>query len=385
VSAVVVDRSLARGAAAALAGSLAPVPPSPLGGAGVSDIRTTSLEELQASSRGWDVRYVQLGTGEFRCRHGSVRTARLQICLEAWSLGILKMGRGPRGSVTFLVPVGGAGSVHIQGRPVGIGGVAVLFAEDELDCRSAGPAQIVSVSVQRSELEDHVRALLGQHLGELRLRGHLSGLRTDAGALARLFHDVKARAAARPRLLQDASFAISLERELVNLLLSELSAPREPEGPSRGRALARRAEAWLRRNLAERPTIAVLCEALGASERTVYEAFRKYLDTTPKAYLKTLRLNAAHHDLLQGAATTRVTDVALDWGFEHFGWFSQDYRRLFGETPSDTLHRGRARAACLAVAARGHASGGTTARPHGVDVPVFAHWKAPLLPVARIR
>ena len=36
-----------------------------------------------------------------------------------------------------------------------------------------------------------------------------------------------------------------------------------------------------------------------------------------------------------------MTDVALAWGFVHFGWFSQDYRRLFGETPSQTLHRGR--------------------------------------------
>ncbi len=36
-----------------------------------------------------------------------------------------------------------------------------------------------------------------------------------------------------------------------------------------------------------------------------------------------------------------MTDVALDWGFLHFGWFSQDYRRLFGETPSQTLLRGR--------------------------------------------
>jgi transcriptional regulator GlxA family with amidase domain len=66
--------------------------------------------------------------------------------------------------------------------------------------------------------------------------------------------------------------------------------------------------------------------------------------TTPKAYLKTLRLNAARRDLLGGGPRTTVTDVALEWGFLHFGWFSQDYRRLFGETPSQTLLRGRAEA-----------------------------------------
>jgi AraC family transcriptional regulator, ethanolamine operon transcriptional activator len=113
---------------------------------------------------------------------------------------------------------------------------------------------------------------------------------------------------------------------------------------SRSRMLARRAEAWLRANLVEPPTIGELCGALDASERTLHEAFREHLGTTPKAYLKTLRLNAARRDLLSAVASTRVTDVALDWGFCHFGWFSQDYRRLFGETPRQTLLRGRGQA-----------------------------------------
>jgi hypothetical protein len=29
--------------------------------------------------------------------------------------------------------------------------------------------------------------------------------------------------------------------------------------------------------------------------------------------------------------------MALKWGFNHMGRFSQDYTKLFGENPSDTL------------------------------------------------
>jgi AraC-like DNA-binding protein len=32
-----------------------------------------------------------------------------------------------------------------------------------------------------------------------------------------------------------------------------------------------------------------------------------------------------------------VTDTALACGFEHFGRFSEAYRKLFGERPSQTL------------------------------------------------
>jgi AraC family ethanolamine operon transcriptional activator len=270
-----------------------------------------------------------------------VHSARLQLCFEAWSLGMLKTGRPPRGAVTFLVVAGRSGSARIQGRQSTAGAVFVLFEDDELDCRTAGPAQFLSVSIERAALEGHVRALFGCSLGDLLRQGRLGALRADAPSLRTLCLDLAARAVGEPRVLHDPAASAALEKRLVKLLWADGEAPREAAAASRGRALALRADAWLRQNLAEPPTIAVLCEALGVCERTLHDAFRDHLDTTPKAYVKALRLNAAHHDLLRATTKTRVTDVALDWGFGHFGWFSQDYRRLFGETPSQTLHRGR--------------------------------------------
>jgi AraC family ethanolamine operon transcriptional activator len=206
-------------------------------------------------------------------------------------------------------------------------------------------------------LERRVRDLVGQPLGELRLQGRLHGLRAEPAVLRGICLEAAARSAAAPRLLRDTAYARTLEPRLVKALLGGLGAPERVEELCRGRALAWKAEAWLRQRLSDPPTISHLCRALDASERTLHEAFRRHLDTTPKAYLKTLRLNAARHDLVKGE--TRVTDVALDWGFLHFGWFSQDYRRLFGESPRQTLERGRAdrerlpvkRGALLAVGA----------------------------------
>ena len=107
----------------------------------------------------------------------------------------------------------------------------------------------------------------------------------------------------------------------------------------RGQRLARAAEAWLRENLTEALTIRDLCAALHTSERTLHAAFREHVGTTPKAFVKALRLRAARQDLLQASPNTRVTDVALRWCFLHFGWFAHDYHALFGETPSRTLRR----------------------------------------------
>lgn len=308
----------------------------------VVDLRTTLCDEVEQASVGWDVRYAQLESGARRCRFVGLHTARLQICLEAWSLGMLKVGRGPLGSATFVVPVGAGGVCRVQGRPLVAGAVAVLLDGEEFDCRTSGPTRLMSLSIERAALDRHVRSILGRHVGELRLLRAFDGLRADAETLRDLCCRATRGAAADPHFLRDAKVANALETSIVRALLSRFEAPPPArEAPSRGLALAREAESWLRRNLAEPPSIARLCDALRASERTLHEAFREHLGTTPKAYVKTLRLNAARGDLLRGLAKTRVTDVALDWGFAHFGWFSQDYRRLFGETPRETLLRSR--------------------------------------------
>lgn len=325
-----------------------PLPPA----ARVVDVSAANAEEMQAAAGG-DVRYAQLGPGRLRGRYVGIQAPGLRIGVEDWSLGILRAGRAPLGCVTFLVPVGHGGSPRIQRRPVGAGDVVVRFGGEELDYRSAGPARLVTVTVDRTVLDIHLRALLGRQLGELRLQGRLNGLRTDDSALLRFCRDLTGRAAASPHVLGDPAFARRLERRILGLLLAGFETACPPSAPRRGRALARRADAWLRQTLAEPPTIAALCGALHVSPRTLHEAFREHLGTTPKAYLKVLRLNAAQHDLLHGGPNKRVTDAALDWGFLHFGWFARDYRRLFGETPSQTLQRGRTDAGRRAFARPG--------------------------------
>ena len=42
------------------------------------------------------------------------------------------------------------------------------------------------------------------------------------------------------------------------------------------------------------------------------------------------------------ARARSVSEVALRFGFAQFGKFARDYRRLFGERPSETLRRKRA-------------------------------------------
>lgn len=88
-------------------------------------------------------------------------------------------------------------------------------------------------------------------------------------------------------------------------------------------------------------TVAGLAMHAGISERSLHEAFRRQLGTSPMSYLRRRRIQQAHDELLRldPAAGVTVTDVALRHGFTHTGRFAAMYRRTFGESPSTTLRR----------------------------------------------
>lgn len=58
------------------------------------------------------------------------------------------------------------------------------------------------------------------------------------------------------------------------------------------------------------------------------------------AYLKDIRLQLVHHELKnRDPSKASVTDLALKYGFSHFGNFAAGYRERFGELPNETLKK----------------------------------------------
>jgi AraC-like DNA-binding protein len=90
-------------------------------------------------------------------------------------------------------------------------------------------------------------------------------------------------------------------------------------------------------------TVADVAKELRVSVRSLQAGFRGSDQTTPSAFLRKVRLEAAHRILAAATAATSVTDVALRLGFTHAGRFSADYAAAFGETPIATLRRCRQR------------------------------------------
>jgi len=83
-----------------------------------------------------------------------------------------------------------------------------------------------------------------------------------------------------------------------------------------------------------------LTALIGKGERTVERLFKKYFGVPPYTYLKLHRLHLIRKRLIQkDLSFINITHLAMEHGFMEIGYFGREYKKTFGETPSQTLKK----------------------------------------------
>jgi len=99
---------------------------------------------------------------------------------------------------------------------------------------------------------------------------------------------------------------------------------------------------YLHAHASEPLTIAGVAKEVGVSPSALSVRFRETLHQTPGDYLRRIRLERVRAELIGSDSSERsITDVALEWGFSHYGHFARNYFERYGEHPRETLRRAR--------------------------------------------
>ena len=122
-----------------------------------------------------------------------------------------------------------------------------------------------------------------------------------------------------------------------NTTWDEDAAAREHTKPAPD--AVRLAVAYIDTHAGEDLSLLDIARAVSITPRALQYAFRRHLDTTPLSYLRLVRLDRAHTDLLNADPTRgdTVGGIAMRWGFLHQGNFAAAYREAYGTTPRQTL------------------------------------------------
>lgn len=207
-----------------------------------------------------------------------------------------------------------------------------------------GCDQIV-VRVDRALLERYCAQHLHRDLRRpLEFRLGMDMESSQAGSWCRLIELLVSASGQEHGMLASPLVRAHFEQTIVDALLfcqpntytEDLLRPAPPIAPH----CVKRAEEYIRAH-ADRPmTIVELAEYAGASTRALYAGFQNFRSMSPMAFLKAVRLERVREELMSdGARRETVTAIAMRWGFGHLGHFTTDYKRKFGETPSQTRVR----------------------------------------------
>lgn len=193
-------------------------------------------------------------------------------------------------------------------------------------------------------LDQVAESSAGRDREPVRLTGHRPVSAAAGRSLRETITHLRDHVLADPVLRAEPLVTAGATRYLAATVLAALphNARIEPTGTDTHDAhpeTLRRALAYMDTHVAENITMADIAAAAHVTVRAVQLAFRRHLDTTPMAYLRRMRLRAAHEQLRAASPDSgqTVTAIAARWGFAHPGRFAAAYRRAYGRSPGDTL------------------------------------------------
>lgn len=311
-------------------------------------VRSFSDDEVSVQRiPGWNLHCLQVSAGVFAGRSVDLHLPSIQLLFEEYrNVRTGHCGTAPSGTVIFGV------AKAMQGRGLLNGtswsdGVTAFDARQEL-VSIVPPVDLISLVVDRRVLYEYAWTTEHVDLEHWLSQGPI--VLSDAD----LAHRVAARLLEVKTACQDGSLCAEepaaqqrLEDDVLEILCPlVVERLRRPEFARRDPVhveVVRRAREFVRERADEPPRILDLCQALGVSRRWLQWCFNEVMGIGPRAYLHTLRLNGARRMLLRAAPGTKVNDAVEAYGFWHLSRFSRDYRRHFGELPSQTLRRALAR------------------------------------------
>ena len=306
-------------------------------------LQTTDFDEIASGFPGWDQRFIQIGGGPFRGRFVLAQIGRFQLFEAEGNRAIL--ARVESSSRLCINSCTGTecGSLW-RGRTLRPGMINIRRPGEPMDHRGSEDYRTTGL-IADAELVHRVAASLHGVNAESILRRSVATI--DPQRCATLDRSLRS-ALIRLEPREDSEVrARDVEESLVEWLsavLGNLLPDGDRESPSLGpqrRAwVVREAEDYMSTYLDRPMTLLEICEVLGVSERTLIYAFRERIGLSPKAYLKSLKLNRLRQDLKTADPREQsVHQLARTWGFDHPGALAADYRRLFGELPRQTLER----------------------------------------------
>ena len=282
----------------------------------------------------WDIDFRQIEPGQMESKIFLRSSPRVSLVELHLSRGNHQLGCSPTDSVTFGLT--SWETLHSwQGAKIGTPGLLSFGTRSEFEGVSRPGFVGLSINIPTPFL-----ACVSDQLGLPLLDDYLRTTMLPVRRRTRALHWLSEYSHA---LLhgQGTPFEDQQQEDLVAALINTALDAQKFDDRSafsvRAKSVTRAVE-LMNERIDDNVSICQLCVDSSTSWRTLTRGFQERFGIGPKAYFNRIRLGRVRSDLLQGRSAYSVADAANRWGFWHMGQLAKDYKRMFGELPSETLN-----------------------------------------------
>lgn len=306
-------------------------------------IHTSDCAELGEWARTvgrWDVEYQQISRGPLSAPSALSLFGEAILSDQFFNRSVICRGTPPQDAIAILLPAQGSKSVSFfLGQEVGSHDAIVVRSPCEGLLRTPEGFRLHTITVPACHLEGSLDCFGNADLSSVMNTSKL--VRFSPHLLAQ-FHTLLAlRAGSAPEVL-DWNTDREIEQETLRLLSEGLlgvqSETRRPRALRNRLTYVREACARIDERLADDVILTDVAKSVGISLRSLENAFVEILGVRPVEYVRTRRLHKVRAHLLKhGTFEGALGQVAGRFGLRHLGYFSRDYKALFGELPGSTV------------------------------------------------
>lgn len=306
-------------------------------------IRISDIDAFAQGQQGWRLECEQISSGSFEGLLDHVQLPQLRLVREITNRAMRQHGEMSAGSCGFaLAHSPRLDEARFSGQRLRADSVMIGHC-DELDLCSPPGFELTGIVVDSRLLKtlgDSVTGPVVPTWLNQRIVLHYPepAMAAVRATLAHAFDAIDQNAA----ILSDPRLATHLRDDVLFAWLRTIPPSVDMAELKSAQArcnVVRRARDAVLNRPDEPMSMLEICKYIGASPRKLHYCFHETLGLSPARYLRLLRLNEVRRSLLRpDGKTPRVQDIAARWGFWHLSQFALDYKRQFGELPSQTLH-----------------------------------------------
>ncbi|MBF7686290.1 helix-turn-helix domain-containing protein [Acinetobacter sp. B10A] len=278
----------------------------------------------------WELSYNQISTGQFKSALDTLNFNNIDVYREYFSTSIFQQGAAKRHCLNIGLYVKNKTPIIWQGRNLQHNEIIAIMGSEELMLMTPEDSVCLGLSIPLSFFEGDTKEKL------------CAGFKIQKQIEWAVYPKIETfihTLLAHPMLVATERTRTQIQYDLIELMIQSIDHQPEKMAVSTKKAtcVVNTVIEYTKSHCDQLLAISDLCMLTNTSRRTLQSCFEKMTGMSPALFLKYLRLNNVRKELSQMTENCSIGGVATHFGFWHLSQFAYDYKRLFLESPSDTL------------------------------------------------